>query len=91
MRALLRELADPDPKRVIIFDSPPLMAASEASVLASQMGQVVVVVEADKTSEGLLKIALGRLESANIVGLILNKSAHAPDWDGYGEYGYDAT
>jgi len=91
MRVLLHELADPDPNRVIIFDSPPLMAASEASVLASQMGQVVVVVEAEKTSEGLLKIALGRLESANIVGLVLNKGAHAAQWDGYGEYGYDAT
>jgi len=91
MGAVLAELADRDPNRVVIFDSPPLMAASEASVLASQMGQVVVVVEAGKTTEAVLKIALGRIESANIVGLLLNKAEHASFWDGYGEYGYDAT
>ena len=32
------------PDRVVIFDSPPLLATSESRVLASQMGQIVVVV-----------------------------------------------
>ena len=91
MRALLGELSRLDPNRIVVFDSPPLMVASEASVLASQMGQVIVVVEAGKTPEPLLKNALGRIESANIVGVLLNKCASAGLWDAYGEYGYDAT
>ena len=91
MRALLTDLSGRDPHRVVIFDSPPLMAASEASVLAGQMGQVVVVVEAGKTTEALVKDALGRIESSNVVGLLLNKGERAGLWDGYGEYGYDAT
>jgi exopolysaccharide/PEP-CTERM locus tyrosine autokinase len=91
MRALLTDLSAHDPRRVVIFDSPPLMAASEASVLAGQMGQVVVVVEAGKTTEAVVKDALGRIESSNVVGLLLNKGERANLWDGYGEYGYNAT
>jgi len=91
MRGLLKELSEQDPNRVIVFDSPPIMAASEASVLAGQMGQVVVVVEAGKTTEMALKAALGRIESSNIVGLLLNKGERGGLLDGYGEYGYDAT
>ena len=91
MRGLLRELSEDDPNRVVIFDSPPILAASEASVLASQMGQIVVVVEAGKTTESALKTALGRIESSNVVGLLLNKGERASLLDGYGEYGYDAT
>src|SRR5579859_1128088 len=61
MRMLLRELAERYNNRIIIFDSPPLLAASEADVLASQMGQIVMVVEAGKTSEAVLRAALGRI------------------------------
>jgi receptor protein-tyrosine kinase len=91
MRNLLKELSGHDSRRVVIFDSPPLMAASEASVLAGQMGQVVVVVEAGKTTEAVVKDALGRVELSNVVGLLLNKGERASRWDGYAEYGYEAT
>ena len=73
MRELLHEMADRYHDRIIIFDSPPLLAASEAGVLASQVGQIVVVVEAGKTSEGVLKDALGRIDSSKVTGLLLNK------------------
>lgn len=86
MRVLLQEMAERYQDRVIIFDSPPLLAASEASVLASRMGQVVVVVEAGKTSEATLKAALARVESSSITGLLLNKG-EAPAEDYYGAYG----
>jgi exopolysaccharide/PEP-CTERM locus tyrosine autokinase len=90
MRVLLREMATRYHDRIIIFDSPPLLAASEAGVLASQMGQVVMVVEAGKTSEAVLKDALGRIESSNVAGLLLNKG-EAPGLEyGYGGYGYGA-
>jgi receptor protein-tyrosine kinase len=84
MRDLLHELADRYHDRVVIFDSPPLLAASEAGALASQMGQIVVVVESGKTSEAVLKSALGRIEPSRIAGLLLNKG-EGPSLD----YGYD--
>lgn len=57
MRLFLREVAGRYANRIIIFDSPPLLAASEASVLASQMGQIVMVVESGKTPMSVLKAA----------------------------------
>jgi exopolysaccharide/PEP-CTERM locus tyrosine autokinase len=87
MRALLQEMAARYHDRIIIFDSPPLLAASEAGVLASQMGQIVMVVEAGKTSEAALKDALGRIESSNVAGLLLNKGEGPGLGYYYGGYG----
>jgi protein-tyrosine kinase len=87
MRALLGELAQRYRDRIIIFDSPPLLAASEAAALASQMGQVVVVVEAGKTSETALKDALGRIDAGKVAGLLLNKFEGSSLEYGYGGYG----
>src|SRR5206468_7896557 len=47
MAALLRELSSRYPDRIIIFDSPPLLATTEARVLATHMGQIVMVVAAN--------------------------------------------
>jgi len=87
MRVLLQEMAERYHDRIIIFDSPPLLAASEASVLASQMGQIVMVVEAGKTSEAALKAALARIESSNVTGLLLNKGEGPGLGYHYGGYG----
>jgi exopolysaccharide/PEP-CTERM locus tyrosine autokinase len=73
MRLLLQEMAERYHDRIIIFDSPPLLAASEAEVLVNQMGQVIMVVEAGKTSEATVKSALDRIEANNVTGLLLNK------------------
>jgi exopolysaccharide/PEP-CTERM locus tyrosine autokinase len=90
MRELLREMAERYQDRIIIFDSPPLLAASEAGVLANQMGQIVLVVETGKTSEAALKNALSRIETSNITGLVLNKGEVPGLEYGYGGYGYGA-
>ena len=87
MRALLTEMATRYHDRVIIFDSPPLLAASEAGVLASYMGQIVMVVEAGKTTEHDLKDALRRIESCDIVGVVLNKGGAPNAGYYYGAYG----
>jgi protein-tyrosine kinase len=85
MGALLREMAERYHDRIVVFDSPPLLAASEAGALASQVGQIVVVVEAGKTSEAALKHALERIDPQKVTGLLLNKVESAPL-----EYSYDA-
>jgi len=87
MRDLLQEMATRYHDRIIIFDSPPLLAASEAGVLANQMGQIVMVVEAGKTTEAALKDALGRIESSKVAGLLLNKGQGAGLGYYYGGYG----
>jgi receptor protein-tyrosine kinase len=87
MRTLLHEMAGRYHDRVIIFDSPPLLAASEAGALAGHMGQIVIVVEAGRTPEAALKAALGCIKSNNVTGLLLNKGDHSGL--GYGYDGYD--
>ena len=88
MDRLIAELANRYPDRIVLFDSPPLLATSEASVLASHMGQIVMVTEADKTPQNALREALTRLEgSCDVIGMVLNKSA-SQNVGGYGYYGY---
>lgn len=91
MQQLAQELADRYPDRVVVFDTPPLLATSEAAVLAGLMGQVVMVVEAGKTKREELKEALALLNPDQYIGLVLNKS-HRPFgteyyYGAYGTYG----
>ncbi len=85
MRGLLGDMAERYPDRIVVFDSPPLLAASEAGALAGHVGQIIVVVEAGKTSEAALKHALGRIDTTRVTGLLLNKVEATPL-----EYNYDA-
>lgn len=71
-RAVLDLLAARHPKRVILFDSPPVLAASPAAVLAQHVGQTIVVVRADRTSEAELKEAVGLLDGCAHIQLLLN-------------------
>lgn len=86
MKSLVRDIANRYPDRVIIFDSPPLLSTSEASVLASHMGQIVMVVEAERTPQEAVKEALSQIESCEVVGMLLNKARPFPGTDYY--YGY---
>ena len=85
-------LATRYPDRIIIFDSPPLLITTESRVLASYMGQVVLVVEAGSTPRDAVKEALAAIGDPGMVGLVLNKSrdARAGGHYGYEGYGYGA-
>jgi protein-tyrosine kinase len=87
MRDLLEEMSLRYSDRIIVFDSPPLLATTEARVLAGQMGQIVVVVEAGKTTQQSLREGLHHLENCEVVSLVLNK-ARFKAGGGYYGYGY---
>jgi protein-tyrosine kinase len=88
MVCLLEEIATRYADRIVIFDSPPLLVTTEARVLASHMGQVVVVVQAERTLQSDVKQALAAIESCPVKQLILNKARSAAR-EGYGySYGY---
>jgi receptor protein-tyrosine kinase len=86
MTNLVEDIGNRYHDRIIIFDSPPLLATSEASVLATHMGQIVMVVEAEKTSQEAVSEALNHLQSCEVVGMLLNKTTPSPGTDYY--YGY---
>lgn len=86
MSSLILDIRHRYADRIVIFDSPPLLATSEASVLATHMGQIVMVVEAERTPQEALKEALSHIESCEVVGMLLNKTTSLPGADYY--YGY---
>lgn len=87
MHVLLEEIATRYPDRIVIFDSPPLLVTSEANVLASKMGQIVMVVAGEETSQQAVKSSLDQLRGCHNVNLIYNKSMAFSGTQGYG-YGY---
>lgn len=87
MSRLLGEIASRYADRIVVFDSPPLLITSEAHALVGQMGQVVMVVEAETTTQHAVKEALRQIESCEHVNLIYNKTRGFPGNEYYG-YGY---
>ena len=83
---LLRELASRYSDRIIIFDSPPLLATTEARVLATHVGQIVMVVAADATTQHTVSQALSTIESCEIVLMMLNKARKTEVGSYYGYY-----
>ena len=85
-RDVLAALAGASRRRLVIFDSPPALAASPASVLASHVGQIVMVVRADRTTEADLKQAVGLLNACEDISLILNGAGFAANGRRFGSY-----
>ena len=83
MEGFVAELSHRYEDRVIIFDSAPLLLPTEASVLASHMGQVVLVIEAEKTRLESVKQSIDSLTNS-IVLMLLNKMRENNDQGGYG-------
>lgn len=91
MRRLIDELATRYADRIVVFDAPPLLPSPESRVLASHMGQIVLVVEAERTPQGSVMQALATVESCPVVMSVLNKvprSQMGSYYGHYGEYGY---
>ena len=91
MAIFLRELSIGYPDRIIVFDSPPLLPTTEARVLASHMGQIVMVVAADSTKQNTVNLALETIEQCEVVLMLLNKADKTDVGSYYGYYGNDAT
>jgi protein-tyrosine kinase len=88
MCTLLVNMAKRYSDRIIIFDSPPLLLTTEARVLASHMGQIVMVVQAERTAQSAVLQALATIEACPLKMLLLNQaSGNAAGSYGYG-YGY---
>ncbi len=88
---IIEELTRNDPARIIIFDSPPALAASPASVLALHVGQCLMVVRADETTDSALRDALNLLSGCENIQLLLNRAKFSPTGRKFGSYyGYGA-
>lgn len=89
MSELAEELSRRYPDRIVLFDAPPLLATSQAHVLADIAGQILMVVEAGRTPQHAVQDAISKLDQDKVVGLTLNKTRQSRGGDYYygGYYG----
>jgi capsular exopolysaccharide synthesis family protein len=79
----LRDIAD-----VVLFDSSPVLAVTDASVLSSRVDGVILVTQAKRTRRDSVKQSLRRLNQvgANVMGCVLNQAPHAESSYSHSEY-----
>jgi protein-tyrosine kinase len=87
MRDILTEMADRYSDRYIVLDAPPCLATSDPSILASLVGQIVFVVEANRTQESEIEESIRLISTCPNISLILNKVEGTAS-DHFGSYGY---
>jgi exopolysaccharide/PEP-CTERM locus tyrosine autokinase len=88
MRRVVAQLEALDDYGLVLFDSPPILLTSEAQVLASLFGQVVLVVRAGVTPQQAVTDSLAMIGEGPRVGLVLNQALHDNNVGGYYGYGY---
>ncbi len=59
---------------VVLFDSPPIIAVTDAAILSTKVGGVIMVIKAHQTDQNAVRRAKSLLDNvnANIVGCLLN-------------------
>ena len=74
---------------VLVFDTPPILAVTDAAVLAKQVDGVLLVIEAGKTREEVARRAMEELSKvgAPVLGAVLNRVPMRRG-GGYGYYYY---
>jgi Mrp family chromosome partitioning ATPase len=88
---VLDRLTQGAPGRILVFDSPPALAASPAAELAKYVGQALVVARADRTGQGALEDAVSLLSTCPNIQLLLNGVQFSPSGRRFGAYyGYGA-
>jgi Mrp family chromosome partitioning ATPase len=85
-RAVLDRLTQGAPNRMVIFDSPPALAASPAAELAKYVGQALVVARADSTGQSALEDAISLLSGCPNIQLLLNAAQFSPSGRRFGSY-----
>lgn len=89
MQKFVAELSMRFYSRAIIVDTPPLLLTNEAHVLAENMGQIILVVEAGVSTQASVIQALESFNRTKPINAILNKArgvSFGEYDDGYGYY-----
>jgi len=83
------DLAAANPERLIIVDAPPVLAATDAVILARYVDEIVFVVEANSTPEPAVAAAIDELIDVNPnISLMLNRCQIGAGGAHYGSYEY---
>ena len=82
---LLTELSERYADRLVLFDAPPILVSSGTRHLASRVGQVIMVVQADSADSRTVAQAFDAVDACPLVSTVLNRSS-LPDPGAYGYY-----
>jgi len=84
-REMFEEMTQRYSDRFIIFDAPSCLASSDPATLASIVGQVVFIVEADQTQQEEVEAGVALVRACPNISLLLNK-VRASATDQFGSY-----
>lgn len=91
MSQIVQQMANQDPDRIVVFDTPPVLATSEPAALASHVGQIIFAVEAERTTRNAIQEALDLLGPHPNIGFVLNKARRQFGSAQFGAYYADET
>lgn len=74
MVQLVNELKNRYPSRIVIFDLPPVLSASDALAFSPYVDAALLVVEEGRTTQEDARRAVELLECTNVIGTVLNKA-----------------
>ena len=93
--SLIERLGRRFPNHLIILDAPPCLSTSDPSTLAPHVGQIVMVVEAERTQRAEVMASLDLLKACPQIILLLNKIKVTTSYTfgayHYGAYNYSGT
>jgi capsular exopolysaccharide synthesis family protein len=87
MAELMQALEAEAPRRILIFDMPPVLAADDVLAFAPQIDGLLLVVAEGTTDRNSLRRAKEVLAEMNLLGVVLNRSAERND-AAYYSYSY---
>jgi protein-tyrosine kinase len=82
---LLQQLGHRYANRLVILDAAPCLSTSDPAALASAVGQILMVVQAEQTQREEVEAALELVQACPSIMLVLNK-AHASNRHTFGAY-----
>ena len=77
MRALVNELGNRYPDRLVIFDVPPLLAGADTIAFANNVEGIVMVVRHGRTAMDSVKAALDLLPRDRLLGFVINRDTES--------------
>ena len=85
MEELMQSLEGETPRRIVIFDMPPVLASDDVLAFSPQVDGMLLVVAEGGTSRDALRGAKEMLQEMNLLGVVLNRS-EAQDEGAYYSY-----
>jgi receptor protein-tyrosine kinase len=73
MTRLIQSLGRRYADRLLVLDAPPCLSTSDPAVLAQVVGQILFVVEADRTQRDEIEASLDLIQACPTITLVLNK------------------